>query len=268
MFKARSTSTFETSSSPRLATCATRSRAPLDAIQGPGVHAPVLVDAEIGIGGHEQRVVLRRLDVPFPGIEHLLRDQRLEEDIREVHIRCQRSDIQRAAGIEEINARAGHESLVEIRAATIVPDVIGAHHQCRNPQDLGPRELCFRHPDTGLCSSHDQRPGIGEPQRGGEVDRKPIVARLQRRRFQLHGHQVRRHARRIHILRRRRRRRRDRPCPRRGHRHLRSTRRARERPGPRRGHTCRRAWTRQRIGLRLLLGRHWRDRRRRRRQRG
>ena len=54
---------------------------PLDAVEGAGIHAPVLVDAKVGVGGHEQGVVLGGLDVPLPGIEDLLRDQRLEEDV-------------------------------------------------------------------------------------------------------------------------------------------------------------------------------------------
>ncbi len=39
---------------------------PLDAVEGPGIHAPVLVHAEVGIGGHEQGVVLGGLDVALP----------------------------------------------------------------------------------------------------------------------------------------------------------------------------------------------------------
>ena len=82
---ARSTSTLETSSSLRLAICSTRSWPALDAVEGAGIHAPVLVDAKVGIGGHQQCVVLGGLNVPLPGIEDPLRDQRLEEGVGQVH---------------------------------------------------------------------------------------------------------------------------------------------------------------------------------------
>ena len=49
------------------------------AVEGSGIHAPVLVHVEIGIGGHEHGVVLRGLDVPLAGIQVLPLDQWLEE---------------------------------------------------------------------------------------------------------------------------------------------------------------------------------------------
>ena len=60
-----------------------------------------------------------------------------------------------------------------------MPDIISARYKCRDPEDLGPRELCFGHPDTGLGGGHDQRPGVGEPQGGGEVDREAEVGGIQ-----------------------------------------------------------------------------------------
>ena len=54
---------------------------PLDAVEGAGVHSPILVHLEVGVGGHEQGVVLRGLDVPLPGIQDLPRDQGLEDGI-------------------------------------------------------------------------------------------------------------------------------------------------------------------------------------------
>ena len=93
---------------------------------------------------------------------------------------------QAAAAVEEIHARRGEDALVEIRAAAVVSDIIAADVQLRNPEDLGPRELCFGDPDAGLGGGHDQRPGVGEPQGGGEVDRKAEVGRLQRRGLELH----------------------------------------------------------------------------------
>ncbi len=40
----------------------------LDAVEGPGIHAPILVYVEVGVGCHQQGVVLGGLDVPLPGM--------------------------------------------------------------------------------------------------------------------------------------------------------------------------------------------------------
>ena len=53
-----------------------------------------------------------------------------------------------------------------------------------DPEDLGPGELGLGDPDAGLRGGDDQRPGVGEPQGRGQVDREPEVGRLQRRRLQ------------------------------------------------------------------------------------
>ena len=92
---------------------------------------------------------------------------------------------QAAAAVEEVDARRGHDALVEVRAAAVVPDVVEADVERGNPEDLGPRELGLGDPDAGLRGGDDQRPGVGEPQRGGEVDREAKVGRLQRRGLQL-----------------------------------------------------------------------------------
>ena len=55
--------------------------APRDAVEGSRIRPPVLVDVEIRGGGHEQRVVLRCLNIPLTGIQVLPLDQRLEEHI-------------------------------------------------------------------------------------------------------------------------------------------------------------------------------------------
>ncbi len=137
-----------------------------DAIKGPRVHSPILMDVEVGAGGQECSVVLGGLDVPLAGIQNLPFDQRLEEDIG------QRDNFpQPATTVEEIQARSGEDTLVEIRAAAVVSDIIRAQIQLRNPEDLGSRELGFGHPDTRLGGGHKQRSRIGEPQCRGEVDR-------------------------------------------------------------------------------------------------
>ena len=69
MFLARSTSTVGTSSRLRLRDPLDQVVPPLDAVEGAGVHSPILVHLEIGIGRHEQGVVLRGLDVRMTGIQ-------------------------------------------------------------------------------------------------------------------------------------------------------------------------------------------------------
>ena len=156
--------------------------APLDGVEGAGVHPPVLVHPEVGVGGLEQGVVLGGLDVPVPGVQDLPRDQGLEDGVGQVDVL-----IQAGTGVEEVDARRGHDALVEVRAAAVVADVVDAEHDRGDPEDLGPRELGLGHPDAGLRGGHDQRPGVGEPQGGGEVDREAEVGRLQRRRLQRHA---------------------------------------------------------------------------------
>ncbi len=47
------------------------------------------------------------------------------------------------AAVEKVHARCGHDTLIKIRAAAIVPDVIEAQVELRNPEHLGPCELCL-----------------------------------------------------------------------------------------------------------------------------
>ncbi len=138
-----------------------------------------------------KEVVLGGLDVPVPRIQHLPRGQRLEEGLTQVDILPQAG-----TGVEKVHAVDGHDAFVDIRAAAVVSDIIGANHQRGDPENLGPGELCFGHPHTGLGSGHDQRAGVGEPQGGGKIDRKAHVVGLERRRFELCGHLVQRRRRR------------------------------------------------------------------------
>ena len=50
-------------------------------VEGAGVHPPVLVHQEVGVGGLEQGVVLRGLDVPVPGVQDLPGHQGLEDGV-------------------------------------------------------------------------------------------------------------------------------------------------------------------------------------------
>ena len=88
--------------------------------------------------------------------------------------------------VEEVDAGRRHDALVEVRAAAVVPDVVEADVERRHPEDAGPRELGLGDPDAGLRRGHDDRPGVGEPQRRGQVDREPEVGRLQRRGGPIH----------------------------------------------------------------------------------
>ena len=60
--------------------------APLDGVEGAGVHPPVLVDPEVGVGGPEQGVVLGRLDVPVAGVQDLPGGQGLEDGVGQVDV--------------------------------------------------------------------------------------------------------------------------------------------------------------------------------------
>ncbi len=81
MFRARSTSKPETRSRLRLAIRSTKIAPQLDGVERAGVHSPVLVDHEVGVGGLEQGVVLRGLDVPLPGVQDLPSRQGLVDGI-------------------------------------------------------------------------------------------------------------------------------------------------------------------------------------------
>ena len=63
-----------------------------------------------------------------------------------------------------------------------------------DPEDLGPRQLGLGHPDAGLGGGDDQRPGVGEPQGRGQVDREPEVGRCEWGLMNCHGCGERRRA--------------------------------------------------------------------------
>ena len=75
---------------------------PLDAVEGAGVHSPVLVHLEVGVGGLEQGVVLGGLDVPVPGVQDLPRDQGLEDGVGQWRRICPHA----GTAVEEVHARA------------------------------------------------------------------------------------------------------------------------------------------------------------------
>ena len=121
MFLARSTSTLGTRSLLKREIRSTRSCPTLDGVEGAGIHSPILVHPEVGIGCHEQRVVLGGLDVRLPGIQNLPGGQGLEDDVG------QGDDLPHAGtAVKVVRAGHCHDSLVEIRAAAVVSDIIEA----------------------------------------------------------------------------------------------------------------------------------------------
>ena len=119
MFLARSTSTVGTRSLLRLVDPLDQVVSALDGVEGAGVHSPILVHLEVGIGRHQQGVVLRGLNVALPGIEDLPRGQGLEDRVGQVDVLDGRE-----TAVEKVQARRGHDALVEVRAAAVVPDVV------------------------------------------------------------------------------------------------------------------------------------------------
>ena len=109
--------------------------------------------AEVGFSGHEQGVVLRGLDVELTGPQHLPRDQGLEDGIRHGDVLPHAT-----TAVEEVHARRGHDALVKVGAATVVPDIIGTEIELRDPEDLGPCQFRLGHPHAGLRGRHDQGP--------------------------------------------------------------------------------------------------------------
>ena len=159
--------------------------AALDRVEGAAVHSAELVYEEVGVGRLKQDVVLRGLDVELTGIEVLPGGQRLEDDIGEVDVLPEAG-----AGLVEVRAVYGHDALVEVGAAAVVPDIVVADHERGNPEDLGPGQLGFGHPHTGLGGRYNQRPSIAQPQCGREVDRQAEVGRFQRRLLELDGQRL------------------------------------------------------------------------------
>ncbi len=177
-----------------------------DDIEAAGILPAILVDVEVGPGGHEQGVVLGRLDVPAGGIEVLPRGQGLEDHVGGVshHEEC-------AAGVKKVDvliegfSKAARsvlpkgifplwnvEAIGHVRPIAVVPEVSEAEVEIREPEDLGLLELGLGHPGACLGGGDDQRPGVGQPQSRGQVDREANVAGFQRRQFQLHDFPPRR----------------------------------------------------------------------------
>ena len=113
---------------------------------------------EVGVGGLEQSVVLCRLDAPVLGVETCRADRGPIDGIGRRNDSPGNSP-QAGTGVEVVDAGGGHDALVEVRTAAVMSDVIEADVDCRNPEDLGPRQLRLGDPRSGLSRSHDQKAG-------------------------------------------------------------------------------------------------------------
>ncbi len=155
------------------------------------INAPVLVNHEVSVGSLHERIVLGCLDTPVLGVERLPRGQWLIDGIGGV------DDPPRVApkprtGIEEVCAHGGEDALVEVRAATVVTNVIKTDVERGNPEHLGAGQFGLGYPDPGLRSGHDQRAGVGEPECRGKADREPDVGPFEWRGFEFHIRRERR----------------------------------------------------------------------------
>ena len=84
----------------------------LDAVQRTGVSPPGLMDPEIGFGRAEEDVVLGRLHVEMPRVEHLAGDEGLEDGIGHIDVQ-----IGPGPGVEVVKAGIEHEPLVDVGGA-------------------------------------------------------------------------------------------------------------------------------------------------------
>ena len=122
----------------------------LDVEQRPRINAAIPMDAEVGVGHLHEGVVLGRLDVPVCRVQHLAGDQRFVDDVGQVD-----GEVRAAARIQEVHAGGGHDPLVEVGAAPVVPDVVGPERGHGNPENLGAGQLRLGDPDTGLRCGHN-----------------------------------------------------------------------------------------------------------------
>ncbi len=153
-----------------------------DHVKCAGIEAPVLVNHEVGVGGLHERVILGGLNVPLAGVQKLSRDQRLVEGIGQG-----KKSSHAGTAVEEVHARGSLYSLVEVRTAAVVADIVEGDVERRYPEELGLRQLGLGDPDPGLRRRHDQWPRVGEPQGGSQVDRESEVRRLEGRGLELEG---------------------------------------------------------------------------------
>ena len=118
---------------------------PLDTVERAGVHAAVLVHKKVSVRGLKQGVVFGRLDVKIPGSQHLASAHRLEDRLGDGN-----DAVEGTAGVEEIGADRGQDPLVEVGAAAIVAEIVGAKVDAGDPENLRSREVGLGGPDARL----------------------------------------------------------------------------------------------------------------------
>ncbi len=155
----------------------------LHGIKRPGVHPSILMDREIGVRRFEQDVILRPLHLPVRRVQRLPGQQRLIDRIRRVD-RAPRVSPEAGTGVEKVGAGGGHDALVEVGTAAVVPDVVEPHIERRQPQHLRLGQLRLGHPHPRLSRRHHQRTGVRQPERRRQVNGEPKITRSQRRRLE------------------------------------------------------------------------------------
>ena len=171
---ARSSSTAGTRSRESSSTRATSFSARSTTCRAAGVLAAMLMNVEIRVGGRQQRVIFRGLDVQSLGVERLPGCQRLKDGVRQIDglikapisVEVIQILIQRPARRRSAIGGIVHAE-VEVRAETVVAVVQRADVEVRNPEQLRTLELRLGNPGAGLRGGDDQGPGVGQPQRRG-----------------------------------------------------------------------------------------------------
>ncbi len=138
-----------------------------------GVRAACLLHVEVGVGRGQQGVVASGLQAAVAGAEHLPRGQRLEDGIG-----CCQLQPQAAAGVEKVLVGVDQRAGIGLDSAgvrDIGATAVGTGH----PQHAGFLEFGRGDLNAGLRGRHDQRPGVGESQCRGQVDRQGLVGRRQ-----------------------------------------------------------------------------------------
>jgi hypothetical protein len=112
-----------------------------------------------------------------PRIQHLPGNEGLEDDVGGGDVSDHAISGEAGPAVKEVDARRGHDALVEVGAAAVVAYVVEADVERGDPEDLGVGQVGLGDPDAGLGGGHEQWAGVGEPQSGGEVDWIPQIAR-------------------------------------------------------------------------------------------
>jgi hypothetical protein len=178
--RTRSTSIGGASPLPRAATRRASSAGLGDRVQAPCQDAARLLDVEVGLGDRQQGLVFGGLDVDLPRAHQLALRQRGIDGVG------QGEDHLGAATSDELVARAGNQVAgQQVLKSTVVPLVIDAGDDGRQPQDMSLLVQPVLRLDRGAGQRDQDRPGIRQPQGRGQVDRQRAIDILRPGRRQL-----------------------------------------------------------------------------------